>query len=48
MHHHEDGAIDCKPAAGSLAIMPDGRILYLNRSDSDGPVPSKGHQLFVR
>jgi hypothetical protein len=25
-----DGAIDCKPAAGSLAIMPDGRILYWN------------------
>ncbi len=26
----EDGAIDCKPAAGSLAIMPNGRILYWN------------------
>jgi hypothetical protein len=25
-----DGAIHCKPAAGSLAIMPDGRILYWN------------------
>jgi hypothetical protein len=25
-----EGAIDCKPAAGSLAIMPDGRILYWN------------------
>lgn len=25
-----DGAIDCKPAAGSLAIMPNGKILYWN------------------
>ena len=26
----EDGAIHCKPAAGSLAILPSGRILYWN------------------
>jgi Galactose oxidase-like, Early set domain len=36
-------------APPTAAVAPDGPYqLYLNRSDADGPVPSKGHQLFVR
>ena len=36
-------------APPNAKVAPDGPyLLYVNRSDADGPVPSKGRQLFVR
>ena len=36
-------------APPNAKVAPDGPyLLYVNRSDADGPVPSKGHQLSLR
>ena len=45
---HQGGTLTLA-APPNASVAPDGPyLLYLNRSDADGPVPSKGAQLFVR
>ena len=44
-----DGRTLTLAAPPTAAVAPDGPyLLYVNRADPDGPVPSKGHQLRLR